>query len=506
MTRIRIEGLLAAFPKLMGTGSQQHTFLETDSVRYVYQPIETLYLLVITNKASNIVEDLETLRLLSKLVPEIAEGVTEEKILDKMFELVFAFDEVLTPGGHRESITMPQIQVNLSMESHEEKLHKMIEESKVSSTKEEADRRAKTIKEQQRSSKAGGMSSGGMAGMGGGGDSMAESVPETDYTTRPFSELSSGQQTSTSSEWGYSQSPKADPEPVTAKKGMKLGGSSKKQQIMDKFVSEDNLAPLSAKGNDTSGKAMTPATAAAPVATHPVSLLLEEKVAVTMNREGALELMEIKGTMALVANGDEFSKCKVILAGAKNPLFTYQTHPKVDKKAYEKENILCLKDKNKGFPKGKLGILRWSMNTQDDSQVPISINCWPEDEDGNMNVNVEFNAEGDMELHNVQISIPLGTSNPPEIVSMDTGSHKHNRTNEVLIWDIELIDGQNKTSSLEFNVAQDDADAFFPISVSFGSTHLKAGLDVANILSSENDAPIQFGLAKMLVTDSYQVV
>ena len=33
MTRIRIEGLLAAFPKLMGTGNQQHTFIETDSVR-----------------------------------------------------------------------------------------------------------------------------------------------------------------------------------------------------------------------------------------------------------------------------------------------------------------------------------------------------------------------------------------------------------------------------------------------------------------------------------------
>ena len=43
MSRIRIEGLLAAFPKLMGTG-KQYTYLETDTVRYVYQPIETLFL------------------------------------------------------------------------------------------------------------------------------------------------------------------------------------------------------------------------------------------------------------------------------------------------------------------------------------------------------------------------------------------------------------------------------------------------------------------------------
>jgi hypothetical protein len=67
MSRIRIEGLLAAFPKLVGTG-KQHTYLETESVRYVYQPIEGLYLLLITNKQSNILEDLDALRLLSKLV------------------------------------------------------------------------------------------------------------------------------------------------------------------------------------------------------------------------------------------------------------------------------------------------------------------------------------------------------------------------------------------------------------------------------------------------------
>lgn len=41
MSRVRIEGLLAAFPKLVGSG-QQHTYVETENVRYVYQPMEVI--------------------------------------------------------------------------------------------------------------------------------------------------------------------------------------------------------------------------------------------------------------------------------------------------------------------------------------------------------------------------------------------------------------------------------------------------------------------------------
>lgn len=78
-------------------------------------PPQTLYLLLVTNKGSNILEDLETLRLLAKVVPEYVPSMDEEGVSTAAFELLFAFDEVRrawaepygSPGFRRSSSRSP---------------------------------------------------------------------------------------------------------------------------------------------------------------------------------------------------------------------------------------------------------------------------------------------------------------------------------------------------------------------------------------------------------------
>uniref|UniRef100_A0A914P3G8 Coatomer subunit delta n=1 Tax=Panagrolaimus davidi TaxID=227884 RepID=A0A914P3G8_9BILA len=77
---------------------RQQTFVETDSVRYVYQPLDDIYVVLVTTKNSNILEDLEALRLFSRVIPEYCRSNDEAEILNKAFELIMAFDEIVALG------------------------------------------------------------------------------------------------------------------------------------------------------------------------------------------------------------------------------------------------------------------------------------------------------------------------------------------------------------------------------------------------------------------------
>lgn len=124
MQKSRIEALLASFPKLAASGSQ-HTTVEQDNVRYVYQPLDELYMVLITNRQSNILQDIDSLHLFAQVVQTICKSLDEREILKHAFELLSAFDELVTLG-YRENLTLSQIKTFLDMESHEERIQEII--------------------------------------------------------------------------------------------------------------------------------------------------------------------------------------------------------------------------------------------------------------------------------------------------------------------------------------------------------------------------------------------
>ncbi|KVI07958.1 Clathrin adaptor, mu subunit, C-terminal, partial [Cynara cardunculus var. scolymus] len=284
MSRVRIEGLLAAFPKLIGSG-KQHTYVETENVRYVYQPMESIYLLLVTNKQSNILEDLDTLRILSKVL-EFSASLDEEAICKNAFELIFAFDEVISLG-------------------HEENVRQYCE--------------------------------------------MVLPL-ETSSVVGITSEVDSS-----------SSKPKGE-------------------MIVDDVRPSANIS-----------KAAAPPT-------NPVTLTVEEKLNVTLKRDGGL------------SNFD-------------------------------------------AFPAGQsgdgLGLLKWRMQSKDESAVPLTINCWPSVSGNETYVSIEYEASSVFDLQNVVISVPL-----PALREAPS---------------VRQIDGE-WSGSMEFVVPPADTSVFFPISVRFLTT------------------------------------
>ena len=96
----------------------------------MYTPLEEVYVLLITNTQSNILLDLSTLSLATRIVTELASGgrggaIGEQDVLRVSFEVLSAWDECISLGW-RENINLQQVRTVLEMESHEEKIQEII--------------------------------------------------------------------------------------------------------------------------------------------------------------------------------------------------------------------------------------------------------------------------------------------------------------------------------------------------------------------------------------------
>ncbi|XP_051145244.1 coatomer subunit delta [Andrographis paniculata] len=502
MSRIRIEGYLAAFPKLVGTG-KQHTYVETENVRYVYQPIETLYLLLVTNKQSNILEDLETLRLLSKLVPEYSYSLDEEGIGKTAFEILFAFDEVISLG-HKENVTVAQVKQYCEMESHEERLHKLVLQSKINETKDVMKRKASEIDkskiEKNRGEKGGFMSLQSMgsgridtgfgndstisSGTGGFGSGPGFGLPEVDS----FSTKSKGRPPASAA---------APPKGL----GMQLGKSQKTNQFLESLKAEGEVIVEDVRPSIGQTKA------AAPPPTDPVTLTVEEKLNVTIKQDGGIGNFDLQGTLSLqILNQDDgFIQVQIETGG--NPGIIFKTHPNINKELFSGDSILGLKDPNRPFPTGDgVSLLKWRMQSADESLVPLSINCWPSVSGSETYVNLEYEASSMFDLQNVVISIPLPALREAPKVQQVDGEWRYDARKSVLEWTIVLIDNSNRSGAMEFVIPAVDTSTLFPISVRLTSAGTFSDLKVVNVVPLRGGNPPKYSQRTLLTTENYQVV
>uniref|UniRef100_A0A182PD95 Coatomer subunit delta n=1 Tax=Anopheles epiroticus TaxID=199890 RepID=A0A182PD95_9DIPT len=503
MTKARIEGLLAAFPKLMTSG-KQHTFVETDSVRYVYQPMEKLYMLLITTKASNILEDLETLRLFSKVIPEYCRTLEEKEIIENAFDLIFAFDEIVALG-YRESVNLAQIKTFVEMDSHEEKVYQAVRQTQEREAKQKMRERAKELQRQRMEMKKG--QSGGrgvVGGAGGFGNNFSSSGGGGGISSDSISSLS----TPSGNIAEINKPAPAAAKSTAPRNALKLGGKSRDA---DTFVDQLKNEGEKVVSTPLPSVASSAAAKGKPVSDVPmdsVHLRMEDKVVIRVGRDGGLQTFELSGLLSLRISDEKYGRIKVQLDHADQRGIQLQTHPNVDKELFRSTSQIGLKNPAKPFPLNTdVGVLKWRYQTQDESAIPLTINCWPsENAEGGCDVNIEYELEHTrLELQDVCITIPLPMGITPSIAECD-GDYNHDSRKNQLLWNLPVIDSSSKQGSLEFSVPSSIPGDFFPLDITFSSKIPYAELAPVKVILVDDGSEVKFSTETVFYTDKFEIV
>ncbi|KDN42184.1 hypothetical protein K437DRAFT_237880 [Tilletiaria anomala UBC 951] len=569
MSRSRVEVLLSSFPKLISSNSQ-HTSIETDSVRYVYQPLEDLYMILITNKNSNILQDIDTLHLFSRLVTDMCGSATsmtasgalggagmygkigsgrvdERQVLRLSFELLGAFDEVIAMG-YRENVSLMQIKNTLEMESHEEKIQEIIERNKEQEAKEELKRRAKQLEMQRREATRRGVPASNFgaqmaAGGPGGFASVQQQAPATVHRENLGADRSGTGSTGALlakpfKGKGMQLGKKAKTTSILGDAGAAAAAAAAASEAANEAASASAPAPVGSQSAATIASTRTPSASAAasdpssllpPISREAVHILVRERISLQADRDGSVTSMELKGDLEVRISDPALAKVRLSLADTAalsggDAAMNWKTHPHVDKAQWSAGKVIALKDANKSFPVNQtLGVLRWRNTAlgKDESNVPISITCWPSpNTEGGAEVTIEFNTDAletsapDAVLRGVSLIIPLpATLADPAldvaIGEVAVGEAHVAEEGDALIWLLgdELRAGES--GSLEFTVSNgvegEDVSSFFPVQVDFWGESTIGKVQVASIVSTANDSNVSFSQQSILSPESYHV-
>ncbi|KAI1862463.1 hypothetical protein JX265_009177 [Neoarthrinium moseri] len=490
MPRSRIEALLASFPKLADTGTQ-HTTVEQDNVRFVYQPLDELYMVLITNRQSNILQDIDSLHLFAQVVTSTCKSLDEREILRNAYELLSAFDELVTLG-YRENLTISQIKTFLEMESHEERIQEIIARNKELEATEERKRKAKQLEMQRKES----------ARSGRAGVPRTPVYPTYTPPSRP---------TPTDTYDSYeAEKNKTSLKTTTMKgKGMQLGKKSKTTDMFERVrgdmgqeVDDSPLVPVAAPTPAAEPAAPRASTGLDRDAIH---VTVNEAISAKLSKEGSVNSLSVTGDLTLRISDPSFTKVKLALSATPSHGVQFRTHPNVDKAAFNSSKTIQMSNAARGFPvNNAVGVLRWraSPKVDDPSAVPIQFTVWVnKGSDGTYGLTVEYELTGGEELRDVSVNIPYATSEP----SVSSFDATYDVSGDSLEWSIGTVTADEPSGSFEFEAQADSEEEFFPMQVRFSKTSPFIDVDVLSVALVEENEEVTFSKDIKSVADSYVV-
>lgn len=231
-----------------------------------------------------------------------------------------------------------------------------------------------------------------------------------------------------------------------------------------------------------------------------------------LDREGGIKKLEIKGEMKLSIFDPDDARILVLTNG---PLqerdgFKCRLHPKINKQLWASSGTLGLGDATKSFPVGSDNapiILKWRKESTNESDIPLTLNFWPNVENGQTVVSVEYSADNAaVDLHNVLVRIPCGQSRDVPDVTACEGDYSFDQKAKVLNWRIPQIGSDNKSGALEFSVPEVDGDSFFPIEVSFDSSSTLSQIRITGVVQAENEeAQVKFDEETQMSVEKYTI-
>ncbi|KAG5417838.1 RET2 [Candida metapsilosis] len=515
----RITALLANFPSLISNSSSQHTTVEDENVRYVYQPLEEFYIVLISNKTSNILQDIDTLHLFASAVSNLLRNVDEREIFDSAFDIIDAFDEIINMG-YKENLTISQVQTFLEMHSHEEKIQEIIERNKEFEAAEERKRRAKEIQRRELANRNNDDLGRGFGG-GGGASSFGMNQPTTQPVYQPPLPIETQKETKST----FSSRPRGG--------GLQLGKKSTKPiaPVNEPLLSNQ---PAFAKPSTPyqspapQSKTASPGPQAPKVPNNGVLITVNEKVNARLSREGSVLSSEVKGDLQLRINDQALANAKILLKiSDKADKKQYKTHPNVDRNLFQNQSILSVKDKSKTFPSNDqaLGVLRWRyVGKQDDvTSIPILITAWVNiDDNSTAQVTLEYELTSDFtsshpndafKVENVKVLIPIVSHDV--VLQEGNDAISYDILDQTgIVFNIGSIALDDPQGSFEFTVPVEsgDEESLFPLEVQFDINNIDlvdsdvslGGVSVIDVVSNDDDEKsLPFDLHANVISESY---